>query len=413
MSNEILKVQNVSKTFQKVRNNQSSGIGWSSMIEQLFRAKQQNQIPQVIHALKDVSFILNKGDSLGIIGLNGSGKSTLLQIIAGTMKPSSGKVIKKGRVAALLELGSGFNPQFTGRENIFLNAALLGLSREESTEKLEQIIDFADIGEFIDQPVSTYSTGMSLRLAFAVIANIDADILIIDEALSVGDARFQIKCYSFLEKFKSKGCSIILVSHDLNAITRLCGKSILLNEGNLKQYNDTLNIVNEYSKLIAVYEDNNTNISNLINNNSKTISYGGKLGFIEKVAINNNNYSVIEAGCEFEISFVIKSNSVIKDPIYALRIRNQQGIEMYVTNTRFQNIKTQTLQKGSVATIKFKQRANLGKGKYFVSIGFTNYKNGTLQVIHRLREILTFEVISKTESIGLVNCFSEIEINYE
>ena len=134
MSNEILKVQNVSKTFQKVRNNQNSGIGWSSMIEQLFRAKQQNQIPQVIHALKDVSFILNKGDSLGIIGLNGSGKSTLLQIIAGTMKPSSGKVIKKGRVAALLELGSGFNPQFTGRENIFLNAALLGLSREESTK---------------------------------------------------------------------------------------------------------------------------------------------------------------------------------------------------------------------------------------------------------------------------------------
>ena len=254
---------------------------------------------------------------------------------------------------------------------------------------------------------------MSLRLAFAVIANIDADILIIDEALSVGDARFQIKCFSFLEEFKSKGCSIILVSHDLNAISRLCGKSILLNEGNLKQYNDTLNIVNEYSKLIAVYEENNTNISNLINDNSKTISYGGKLGFIVYVAINNNNYSVIVAGCEFEISFVIKSNSVIKEPIYALRIRNQQGIEMYVTNTRFLNIKTQTLQKGTVATIKFKQHANLGKGKYFVSIGFTNYKNGTLQVIHRLREILTFEVISKTESIGLVNCFSEVEINYE
>jgi lipopolysaccharide transport system ATP-binding protein len=183
-------------------------------------------------AIKDVSFEIKKGETLGIIGRNGSGKSTLLQLICGTLTPTEGKVEVNGRVAALLELGSGFNPEFTGRENIYMNAAVLGLSRAEIDSKFEEIISFADIGTFIDQPVKTYSSGMVMRLAFAVIANVDADVLIIDEALAVGDIFFTQKCMSFLKNFMKSG-TVLFVSHDIGAVTGLCTRSLLLKNGSM------------------------------------------------------------------------------------------------------------------------------------------------------------------------------------
>jgi lipopolysaccharide transport system ATP-binding protein len=184
-------------------------------------------------ALKDLSFELQKGETVGIIGRNGSGKSTLLQIICGTVSPTYGEVIVNGRVAALLELGSGFNQEFTGRENVYLNAAVLGLTEEQIRSRFSAIEDFADIGEFIDQPVKTYSSGMLLRLAFAVIAHVDADILVIDEALAVGDAFFTQKCMRFLRNFMKSG-TILFVSHDTAAIVNLCNKAILLDLGKIK-----------------------------------------------------------------------------------------------------------------------------------------------------------------------------------
>ena len=185
-------------------------------------------------ALDDISFEVLKGETLGIIGQNGAGKSTLLQIICGTLSSSTGQISKQGRIAALLELGSGFNPEFTGRENVFMNAMILGLSKEETVAKYDEIVAFADIGDFIDQPVKTYSSGMSLRLAFAVIAHVDADILIVDEALSVGDAFFTQKCMRFLRSFMKTG-TILFVSHDTNAILNLCDKAILLKNGRIFQ----------------------------------------------------------------------------------------------------------------------------------------------------------------------------------
>lgn len=204
-----------------------------------------NTRPKSFEALSNVSFTLDKGETVGIIGRNGAGKSTLLQIICGTLSPSSGSISVEGRVAALLELGAGFNPEFTGRENIYLNAAIYGLTRSEIDEKLDAIIEFSGIGDFVDQPVQHYSSGMFVRLAFSVIAHVDADILIIDEALAVGDALFAQKCIRFLEEFKKKG-SILFVSHDSGAITRLCDRAIWLEKGHMRMIGDASEVSEAY-----------------------------------------------------------------------------------------------------------------------------------------------------------------------
>lgn len=201
------------------------------LLQMLFHGRRQYYRP--FWALSDISFEVNKGECVGIIGRNGAGKSTLLQIITGTLTPSSGSVNVKGRVAALLELGSGFNPEFTGRENVYLNASILGLSKEEIDTKYADIIAFADIGEFVDQPVKSYSSGMVVRLAFAVVAHVDADVLIVDEALSVGDAFFTQKCMRFLRHFM-KTNTVLFVSHDISAVNSLCNRAVLLEHGHVK-----------------------------------------------------------------------------------------------------------------------------------------------------------------------------------
>lgn len=202
-------------------------------------------------ALSDISLEIKRGESVGIVGRNGSGKSTLLQIIAGTLQPSEGTVNVHGRVAALLELGSGFNPEFTGRENVYLNGALLGLSREDIDQRYDAIAAFAEIGEFIEQPVKTYSSGMVVRLAFAVAAHVDPDILIIDEALSVGDARFQLKCARAIDQFLARGVTLLFVSHDTTSVKRLCNRAILLEQGHVIYQGLPNDVVNLYSKLVA------------------------------------------------------------------------------------------------------------------------------------------------------------------
>ncbi|EGM6321819.1 ABC transporter ATP-binding protein, partial [Escherichia coli] len=194
-------------------------------------------------ALRDVSFELQRGETVGILGRNGSGKSTLLQIITGTLKPSAGSVETNGIVAALLELGSGFNPEFSGRENIYLNGSILGISHERMESKLAEIIDFADIGEHLDQPVKTYSSGMAVRLAFAVQACIEPEILIVDEALAVGDEKFQRKCYDYIERLRLNGCSILLVTHSTATIEKFCQRAILLHKGSIHGIGQTKEII--------------------------------------------------------------------------------------------------------------------------------------------------------------------------
>ena len=375
------------------------------------------------YALENVSFYIKKGDSLGIVGLNGSGKSTLMQMIAGTLKPSSGKIFVHGKVAALLELGSGFNPDFTGRENVIINGKILGLNDQEIKAKLQNIQNFAEIGDFFDQPVSTYSSGMVLRLAFSVLAQVKPDILIIDEALAVGDARFQLKCFSFLEEFKNKGGTLILVSHDLNSIARLCSHSILLHEGSLLASGKPINVINEYSKILSLDEsltettlgnNNSLNITQILETeNSQEFSYGGKKAEINDIKLLNNQNeetNVLKSGEQFSVSFLVEAKEKISAPIYAMTIKDSKGLQVYGQNTHFSKVQVKDLGKGSRIQVTFQQQTNLNSGDYFISVGLTRFKDENLQVIHRRYDALELKVINTDGSFGITNCFSEIKL---
>jgi len=238
--NIAIKVENVTKTYQLYNSH-------ADRVKEAFHPLRK-KYHRFFNALTDVSFQIEKGEFIGIIGRNGSGKSTLLQIICGILLPTVGSVEANGRIAALLELGAGFNPEFTGRENVYLNASILGFGKEEIDNKFDEIESFADIGEFIDQPVKIYSSGMAVRLAFAVQANVDPDILIIDEAISVGDSYFQAKCMKRMSKLIEKGVTILLVTHGVDAVTQLCDRAVYLESGNIKQIGSAISVVDAYLK---------------------------------------------------------------------------------------------------------------------------------------------------------------------
>ncbi len=259
MNDLVVSVQNISKTYRIWRTPSQRLLSplYSRLAQAVggtARARLQRKAQsgyQDFFALHNVSFEVRRGEALGIVGRNGSGKSTLLQIIAGTTQPTSGRLEVRGRVAALLELGAGFNPEFTGRENIRLNAIVLGLDERRLDERMDSIIAYADIGEFIDQPVRTYSTGMQMRVAFAVAAHVDADVLIIDEALGVGDARFQLKCAKTIDGFVEAGKTLLFVSHDPSSVKRLCQRAVLLEQGRALLDDEPNFVINFYSKLLA------------------------------------------------------------------------------------------------------------------------------------------------------------------
>lgn len=241
MSEVAITIQNVSKCFKRYRH------PVDRLKELLFPGK---QMADEFWALRDISLEIPKGKTLGIVGANGSGKSTLLQIIVGTLAPTTGHVNVQGRISALLELGSGFNPEFTGRQNIFFNGQVLGLTQRQIEEKYDDIVAFADIGDFIDQPVKTYSSGMFVRLAFAVATSVEPDILVVDEALAVGDEAFQRKCYARLEKIQDRGGTILFVSHSAGTVIDLCDSAVLMSEGELLLYNTPKYAIDKYHKLI-------------------------------------------------------------------------------------------------------------------------------------------------------------------
>ena len=425
MEGLCLETNNVSKIYKK---NTVRSSNQNSKIQKLFRVLWGNENVekkdiQTFHALKDVSLSLKIGESLGIIGLNGSGKSTLMQIIAGTLQPSSGRVYIRGKVAALLELGSGFNPDFTGKENVIINGKILGLTESEIKSKFRSIQDFAEIGDFFYQPVSTYSSGMILRLAFAVLAHISPEILIIDEALAVGDARFQLKCFSFLEEFKKKGRTLIIVSHDLNSIARLCSQSILLHEGCLIASGKPINVINEYSKILSLnnhfsLEDEASRsftkrdkIIEAEQTRQKEFTYGGEKAQIKEIKLFNSENletKVLQSGEKFTVTFEVTAKDKVANPIYALTIKDAKGMQVYGQNTHFAKAQVESLSAGERVQIKFQQYANLGTGDYFISIGLTRFEGDNLEIIHRRYDALEVKVINTDGSFGITNCYSSI-----
>ncbi len=377
------------------------------------------------YALNDVSFEIQRGETVGIIGTNGAGKSTILKIITGVLNASEGTVDINGRISALLELGAGFNQEYTGLENIYLNGTMIGFSKEEIDERLEAILSFADIGEFINQPVKTYSSGMFVRLAFAVAINIDPEILIVDEALSVGDVFFQSKCYHKFEEFKKQGKTILFVSHDLGSISKYCDRAILLNKGKKIIESSPKETIDIYKKiLVNQYDDelventeevtvdiDDVELKSKIPINPEINEYGDGRAKIYDFGLidgNDNITNVIEKGSTFEIKMKVKFMETIENPIFAIAIKDLRGVTITGTNTMYERMNTQTVQKNEERTVTFKQRMSLQGGEYLLSFGCTGYENGELVVYHRLYDACSINVISDKNTDGMYDLYSDV-----
>ena len=332
-------------------------------------------------ALKDISFEIEAGTTTGIIGPNGSGKSTLLQIITGTLEPTHGRVSLEGRVAALLELGAGFNAEFTGIENIFMNASLLGLSKAETEALLPEIASFAEIGDFIYQPLKTYSSGMYVRLAFAVAVAVSPQILIIDEALAVGDAVFQHRCTRRIKEMQENGTTILFVSHDPGAIRALCSRAILLNQGRMEADGPPAEVLARYQKVIMAQEaayakaelvrEKPQPAAEDINAPKFTYRHGNGSAEILKVELLNESHepvTIVESGQQVQLRMHVVFNDELLDPVYGFIIRNRHGIHLYGTNTRVQGIRGAFCKRGSRTETIFSFNCWLAPDLYSISI---------------------------------------------
>lgn len=367
-------------------------------------------------ALKDVSFTVNKGETVGIIGTNGSGKSTILKIITGVLTPTKGKAIVKGRISALLELGAGFNAEYTGIENVYLNGTMMGLTKDEITAKLPEILEFADIGDYVYSPVKTYSSGMFVRLAFAVAINIDPEILIVDEALSVGDVFFQAKCYRKFDEFKRAGKTILFVSHDLSSISKYCDRVILLNKGDKIGEGSAKDMIDEYKQvLVGQYKDDSKTIMNE-NLNNDTLEYGSRKAQINDCKIYDHtgkNSNAIIKGTEFKIKVDYSVFEDLEAPIFAFTFKNVQGTEITGTNTMIEKSITEGIKGGTDLTIEFTQEMNLQGGEYLLSLGLTGFEKGEFTVYHRLYDCLNVTVVSDKDSVGYYDMNSKVDITWK
>lgn len=415
------------------------------------------------YALHHLSFDISRGETVGIIGTNGAGKSTILKIITGVVSPTEGSLEIDGRISALLELGAGFNQEYTGLENIYLNGTMMGYTREEVDAKLDSILSFADIGEFVHQPVKMYSSGMFVRLAFALAINIDPEILVVDEALSVGDVFFQNKCYKKFDDFKAEGKTILFVSHDLSSITKYCDRVILLNKGEMLAEGTPKDMVNLYKKILTGAGEeidafdrlqekdadgfpvdpadkesetgmhNTTGLSCAAGTN-KTSGTSVKTGtesepaaaakYLWKSHYRKNpdveeygdrqaeivDYAVLDDSGRFSSSiikgtrFTIKSkiyfNEDVKDPIFTFTFKTIKGVDVTGTNTMFEKVVVPLAKAGETYVATFEQDMNLQGGEYLLSLSCTGFIDGELHAYHRCYDLLNITVISDKNTVG-------------
>lgn len=376
------------------------------------------------YALRNVNFQVERGETVGIIGTNGSGKSTILKIITGVLNPTAGEVKVDGRISALLELGAGFNMEYTGIENVYLNGTMMGFSKEEVDARLQDILDFADIGDFVYQPVKSYSSGMFVRLAFAVAINIDPEILIVDEALSVGDVFFQAKCYRKFEEFKKMGKTILFVSHDLSSISRYCDRVILLNKGVKLEEGSPKQMVDMYKQLLVGQdpakaeekkEEQKESWSQQFQVNPNMLEYGTKLAEIVDFAVLDDKdrcTNTIEKSSSFRIRMKVVFHQDIQEPIIAYTFKDIKGTEITGTNTLFEKKSVEHSQAGDSCTVTFEQEMFLQGGEYLLSFGCTGYKDGEFTVFHRLYDACNITVVSNKNTVGFYDMNSKVEIRY-
>jgi lipopolysaccharide transport system ATP-binding protein len=335
-------------------------------------------------ALNDISFEIEAGTTTGIIGPNGSGKSTLLQIITGTLEPTHGSVWHEGRIAALLELGAGFNPEFTGLENVFMNAALIGFSRGETETLIPEIERFAEIGEFIHQPVKTYSSGMYVRLAFSIAISASPKILIIDEALAVGDAVFQHRCTRRIRQMQESGVTIFFVSHDPAAVRALCSRAILLNAGRIESDGKPADVLNHYQKLIMAREDaydqattapDESETDLFSDDEGAALHYAFRHGDgsaevlrVELLDAAYRRIELAESGEPVCVRMRVRFRTDVEDPVCGFLIRNRHGIHLYGTNTELQQVDLGSVRRGEVVEITFAFNCWLAPDSYSIAV---------------------------------------------
>ena len=401
-------------------------------------------------ALNNVSLTVKKGETVGIIGTNGSGKSTILKIITGVLTPTAGEVNVDGHISALLELGAGFNMEYNGIDNIYLNGMMIGFSEEEINQKMDAILEFADIGDYVYQPVKTYSSGMFVRLAFAVAINIDPEILIVDEALSVGDVFFQAKCYHKFEEFKKQGKTILFVSHDLSSISKYCDRAVLLNQGVLIGEGAPKKMIDIYKQvLVGQYELPSSEGENLLDDddirkaageaderanaklgksdkgatdakagdnagaasnkakdaaaNPNALEYGDGKAEITDFFVTDSNGTVTSSiikGTEFTVHMKVKFKEDVAAPIFALTFKNIMGIEITGTNSMVEKAFLEPVKKGDVKEISFTQKMSLQGGEYLLSFGVTGFEQNDFTVYHRLYDALNITVVSDKNTVG-------------
>ena len=367
-------------------------------------------------ALRDVSFEVEGGTTFGIVGPNGSGKSTLLQIVAGTLEATTGTVSHTGQIAALLELGAGFNPEFTGIENVFMNASLMGFSRSETAAMLPEIERFAEIGDFIYQPVKVYSSGMYVRLAFAAAISAMPQILIVDEALAVGDAVFQHRCMRRIREMQQSGMTILLVSHDPSAIRALCSKALLLHAGRVEALGKPTDVLNRYQKLImareTAYEASQTGAEPAlmpaleIETTAKpTYTYRHGDGRAEIIAVEllnaaHQRIEFVETGEEVAVRVRVLCNEAVEAPVCGFLLRNRHGIHLYGTNTDLQQVDVGSLRRGEIVEVSFVFNCWLAPDTYSVTLAVHSLDGISFDWIDGA---LFFQVMSAVAIEGVTN----------
>ena len=420
------------------------------------------------YALNHINFQVGKGESVGIIGTNGSGKSTILKIITGVLTPTGGCVNINGIVCALLELGAGFNPDYTGIENVYMNGTMMGFTREQMDEKLQEILDFADIGDFVNQPVKSYSSGMFVRLAFAMYVAMDPEILIVDEALSVGDVFFQAKCYHRMDELRRNGTTILMVTHDLGSVMKYCDRVILINKGEKISEGHPGDMVDLYKKILAgrFTEEDKNNLKRkeeaeaaeaFIDSQNFGVETVGTAAYDEIIEKSQENMTVIHEETEsdgrlmqdelslnphvqhygdgrasiwdlgildergkvtnvivkgemFSIKEKIRFNADLTAPIFTFTIKDKRGADLTGTNTMIEGCDIKPVKAGDEYVCTFTQRMTLQGGEYLISMSCTGFEQGEHVVYDRKYDVASLTVLSNKNTVGVYDMESQVTL---
>jgi lipopolysaccharide transport system ATP-binding protein len=396
----MLQVQNVSKLYRLYRRPADR------LLELLPFSK--HSAPEEFWALRDVSLTVERGEVLGVIGPNGSGKSTLLQIVSGILEPTRGRVVAQGRIAALLELGAGFNPEFSGRENVFLNGEILGIARRDMERVFPDIVRFAEIGAFMDRPVKEYSTGMYVRLAFSTAIHVDPEILIVDEALAVGDAIFANRCIKKFVELKERKVTVLFVSHDLGLVKRLCDRTALMIDGRVAAFGNPSEVVNRYVGMVLERQEREEPRGDLPKAGASFRHGDGASEIVSADLLNARGESTRNLEPHETVSIRVRAiaRRNVEDPVVGILIRNRLGIDVFGTNTRIEGVDLGNIPAGEMFEVDFTFDCLLTRQDYTLTVA-TQHREGYSQ--DWLDDVLAFSVTDARDVAGFANFKTKVD----